>query len=421
MKLFTKSMKLDVTKNQTLYLQGGKVLDVQTGNYINDAVVIVENGIIKSIGAAASVKIPAHAQIINVKGKTIVPGVWDMHSHFEQAEWGPAYLAAGVTTVRDCGNEFVYINAIKKAIDSHQGVGPLILKAGIIDGPGNMGLGIVRASTVEEAEKAVQMYKDNGFVQIKIYSSVQPAIVKAITTAAHRVGLSVTGHVPEDMSTVAGIDSGMDQINHIQYVYAMMKKNKDQSINIKDSANVAAIDFLKSHHTVIDPTIGVFEMVFRSVKDDILQMEPNYYSLPLPLQSLFSNMGMPPAQAKAYQPMYKAMQDLVKTLHDNGIPIVAGTDMGFPGYSVARELELYVQAGLTPLEALQTATIAPAQVMHLDAHSGSITTGKQADLLILDADPLTDIRNIRKVFMVIKEGQVYDPKQLHTMVGFSKQ
>jgi len=105
-------------------------------------------------------------------------------------------------------------------------------------------------------------------------------------------------------------------------------------------------------------------------------------------------------------------------LHDNGITVVAGTDMGFPGYSLPRELELYVQAGLTPMQAIQTATITAAQVMNMDKTMGSIKTGKQADLLILDANPLTEIRNVRKVFMVIKEGQQYDPHVLHKMVGF---
>lgn len=420
MKLFTQSMKMEVTKHNLLCLQGGKVLNIQDGSYLNDAEVLIEDGIIKQIGAAGTIKIPAAAKLINLKGKTIVPGLWDMHSHFQQPEWGPAYLAAGVTTVRDCGNEFAYINAIKKAIDSRQGVGPLILKAGIIDGSGPMGLGVVRAATAEEAVKAVDMYKNNGFAQIKIYSSVEPAIVRAITSEAHRVGLTVTGHIPEEMTTFAGIDSGMDQVNHIQYVYAMMKRNKDRSIDLKDSANVAALAFLKAHHTVIDPTIGVFEMVLRSVKEDILEMEPNFKTLPVPLQALFANMGMPEEQAKTFHPMFKAMQDLVKVLHDNGITIVAGTDMGFPGYSLARELELYVMSGLTPLQALQTATITPAQVMKMADRSGSVEAGKQADLLIVNDDPLTNIRNIRNVFMVIKEGQVYDPEALHKMVGFGK-
>jgi imidazolonepropionase-like amidohydrolase len=322
--------------------------------------------------------------------------------------------------VRDCGNEFGYINAIKEAIDAQKGIGPRILKAGIIDGPGAMGLGIVRAATKAEAISAVDMYKDNGFAQIKIYSSVTPAIVKVIAAEAHRLGLTVTGHIPQGMTLQQGVDSGMDQVNHMQYVYAVMKKNKDKSIDLEDSANVAVLNYLVKHKVVIDPTLGVYEMIFRSVKNDILLMEPAYYTLPVPLQALFTNMGMPPDQALGFKPRMQSMMNLVKVLHDKGVPVVAGTDMGFPGYSLHRELELYVAAGLTPLEAIQAATIVPARVMNRDQQTGSIKTGKQADLVIIDGDPLQQIRNIRKVWMVIKEGRQYDPVALHRLVGFKQ-
>lgn len=420
MKLFTASMKEKSSVKPVLAIIGGNVVDVENDQPISNSVILVENGVIKKIGKVGSIPIPANAIVIHAEGKTILPGLWDMHAHFQQAEWGPAYLASGVTTVRDCGNEFGYINAIKSAIDSRKGIGPNILKAGIIDGPGQMGLGIVRATTKAEAIKAVKMYKDNGFVQIKIYSSITPAIVKVIADEAHRLGLSVTGHIPNGMGLLQGLDSGMDQVNHMQYVYAAMKKNADKSIDLQDPANMAVLNYLHDHKIVIDPTMGVFEMIFRSVKDDILKMEPAYYTLPVPLQSLFSNMGMPEAEAIKYKPLMQSMMNLVKALHDKGVTIVAGTDMGFPGYSVFRELELYVDAGLSPMEAIQTATIVPAQVMKLGNKSGSIKAGKQADLVIIDGDPLQNIRNIRKVWMVIKEGRQYDPVALHKMVGFSK-
>lgn len=418
MKLFSSSMKMNEAKNKILAIVGGNVIDVEEKENISNAVIIIENGIITKLGTAANTKIPANATVIHAEGKTILPGLWDMHAHFQQAEWGPSYLAAGVTTVRDCGNEYDYINAIKEAIDSHKGIGPLILKAGIIDGSGPRGLGIVRANTKEEAVTVVNMYKNNGFAQIKIYSSVKPDIVKAICDEAHRLNLTVTGHIPQNMSTQAGIDSGMDMINHMQGVYAMMKKNKDGSVDMLDATSIDALAYLKAHHTVVDPTIGVYEMTYRPVNEDIKIMEPNYFNLPLPLQQLFTTMGLPADAAKKYLPMYESMKTLVKTLYDNGITVVAGTDMGFPGYSVPRELELYVQAGLTPMQAIQAATITPALVMQMDKTTGSIKAGKKADLIILDANPFSEIRNIRKVHTVIKEGQEYNPHILHKMVGF---
>ena len=114
------------------------------------------------------------------------------------------------------------------------------------------------------------------------------------------------------------------------------------------------------------------------------------------------------------------MKHLVKVLYDQGTPIVAGTDMGIPGYSLDRELELYVEAGLTPAEALQTATIIPARVMKIDNTYGSIAEGKQADIILVNGDPLTTIRDIRKVTTVIKKGKIYDPVKLHQLVGFKQ-
>jgi imidazolonepropionase-like amidohydrolase len=358
--------------------------------------------------------------MIDAKGKTILPGLWDMHAHFEQTEWGPAYLAAGVTTVRDCGNELGFIDAIQRAIDSGKGIGPKILMAGIIDGKGPMALGIIQADTKEEAIKAVDTYKARGFDQIKIYSSMKPAIVKAVCDEAHKLGLTVTGHIPNGMTLKAGVDSGMNMVNHMQYVYSMMKRNKDRSVNFEDSISIAGIKFLVDRKVVIDPTIGVYDMAYRNVKDDITQMEPAFYTLPLPLQIQFKNTGEDSATAARFKPLLQSLKQLVKRLYDAGVPIMAGTDMGFPGFSVDRELEIYVAAGLTPAQALKTATITPAQVMGLDKKTGSIAIGKNADIIIVDGNPLTNISDIRNVKVVIKAGKVYSPTVLHKMVGFSR-
>lgn len=403
----------------TLAVVGGRMVDVATGGTTDDAVILIRNGKILRAGSKTAVVVPAGARIVHAEGKTILPGLWDMHAHFEQAEWGPAYLAAGVTTVRDCGNEFNYINAVKRAIDEGHGVGPHILKAGVIDGPGPLGLGIIRASNPREAVAAVRRYKDSGFVQIKIYSSVQPAVVKAICDEAHRLGLTVTGHIPDGMNLEQGVDSGMDMVNHVQYVVPILAVKKNKLVDWNDPKTAAGLDFIKEHGTVIDPTLGVFEMVLRSVKDTITNMEPAFYSLPGPLQVLFRTMGMPPAMAQQYKPRFEDMEKTVKALYDRGVPIVAGTDMGFPGWSVDRELELYVESGLTPLQAIRTATIVPALVMKEAAVSGSLMPGRDADLIIVEGDPLHRIRDIRNVRVVIKGGRVYDPVALHRLAGFT--
>jgi hypothetical protein len=396
------------------------VIDVVNGKASDGATVLIEKGIIKNVGN--NINIPPDAFVIDAKGKTVLPGLFDMHAHFEQAEWGPAYLAAGVTTVRDCGNEFNYINAVKNAIDNGSGIGPHILKAGIIDGKGPYALGIIQADTKEEAIAEVDRYKQNGFVQIKIYSSVKPEIVKAICEEAHTQGLTVTGHIPEGMNLIQGVDSGMDMVNHIEYVYSVLKGDKKKfSVNFDDSSNRAVFDFIQSHHVVIDPTLGVYELATRSLNDSITGIEPNFKTLPAPLQVILKNTGMSKAEYDAFgKKLLDILKLTFKKLYDAGVPMVAGTDMGFPGYSLDRELELYVDCGITPIQAIQLATISPARVMKIDNDFGSIEPNKKADIIIVDGNPLQTIRDIRNVDVVIKDGNVYDPKQLHVIAGFQQ-
>jgi imidazolonepropionase-like amidohydrolase len=169
---------------------------------------------------------------------------------------------------------------------------------------------------------------------------------------------------------------------------------------------------------VIDPTLGVYELGVRYVKDDMTKIEPAFHTLPLPLQTQFNTTGVDSATAAAYKPVLKNMGVLVKKLYDAGVPVVAGTDMGLPGFSVIRELELYVEGGLTAAEALKTATLVPARVMGMAQQTGSIATGKNADLILIQGDPFADVGNLRHLQTVIKGGKVYDPVALHKLVGF---
>jgi hypothetical protein len=283
-----------------------------------------------------------------------------------------------------------------------------------------MAAGIIQASTKEEAIAAVKRYQEAGFVQMKIYSSVKPDIVKVICDEAHRLGLTVTGHIPRGMTLQQGVDSGMDMINHIQYVFRMMKVDTlNYTIDFNDSSSRAALAYIKSHNVVIDPTLVVYELSGRALSDNIREIEPAFSTLPLPLQTLFQHTGVSDsADIVFYKAFLKGNQQIVKHLSDLGVPLVAGTDMGLPGYSLYRELELYVTAGLTPLQAIRAATIVPATVMKLDQQTGSLEAGKDADLILIDGNPLDDIKAIRKVTLVMKNGRVYGPSTMHKLAGF---
>src|SRR5579859_2416704 len=204
-------------------LVGATLVDGTGRAAIADSVVLVKDGRIVKAGARNEVEIPKNAQLIDARGKTILPGLWDMHAHFEQVEWGPVYLAAGVTTVRDCGNELEFITAVRDAIAQRRGLGPRILAAGIVDGSGELALGVQRVDTSEQARMWTDRYHAAGFQQMKIYSSVKLEEVKAVAAEAHRLGMTVTGHVPDGLNAYQAIEAGQDQINHLHYIADIMK------------------------------------------------------------------------------------------------------------------------------------------------------------------------------------------------------
>ena len=210
------------SRSETLAIVGGTLIDGTGKDPVPDSVVVIEKGQIVAAGPRKEVKIPRGATKIDARGKTILPGLWDMHAHFEQVEWGPIYLAAGATTVRDCGNEFEFITAVRDAIAQGRGLGPRLLLAGVVDGTGPLALGVERVDTPEQAKMWTDKYHAAGFQQMKIYSSVKLEELKVITEEAHRLGMTVTGHVPEGLTAYQVIDAGQDQINHIEYIADIM-------------------------------------------------------------------------------------------------------------------------------------------------------------------------------------------------------
>lgn len=417
----------------TLALVGGTLIDGTGAAPVKDSSVVIQNGKILFAGPRSKVVLPKNAQVLDVSGKTVVPGLWDMHAHFEQVEWGSVYLAAGVTTVRDCGNEFEFITAVREAINSGRGVGPRLLLAGIVDGSGPIALGVARVDTPEQAREWVHRYHDAGFNQIKIYSSVKRESLEVVTAEAHKLGMTVTGHIPEGITGFEGVNAGMDQINHITYIVRMMAPEIPGGRGAVDPAETLkalrdfdpdseksrkAIQFLKSHGTVVDPTLAVYEMFQRTGRKPLGSFEPGVAKVAPALSIQLRNAGPGPARADLGEGRFAAELKAVSALHQAGVPIVVGTDQTVPGHSVHREMELYVEAGFTPMEALQAATLVPAKVMGLEEEAGTIGPGKRADLVILRGNPLDNISNIRRTETVIQGGVVYDCAALWRSVGF---
>src|SRR5579883_2595714 len=398
---------------------GAKLIDATGAAPVDDSVVLIRDGRIADAGPRAKVRIPAGAHIVDGKGKTLLPGLWEMHIHFSGVEFGPALLAAGITSARDCGGEFDYLVAQRDAVEKHGAPGPRLLLAGLVDSGGIKAFGHVTAETPEEGRAVVQRYHAAGFQQIKLYTFLTPEVIKAICDEAHRLGMTVTGHVPQVFNAFQGVEDGMDQINHLNYVTTVMRGQGGGRgpIDANSEAARKAIQFFKDHGTVVDPTAGWGEMAGHSREVDVASFEPGILKAPFVLDSKFRGMG---GNTTADQMKTRTAQTVaaIGALHQAGVTIVPGSDTGLVGYGLLRELELYVQAGMTPMEAIQCATIVSARAMKLDRDSGTVESGKRADLILVDGDPLANIGDLRRVSTVIANGRIYELAKLWQSVGF---
>jgi imidazolonepropionase-like amidohydrolase len=426
---FARSVSLDAP--ETFAVAGATLVDGTGRAPVADSVVVVRGDRIVAAGPRSAAKIPKGARVVDARGKWLMPGLWDMHAHFEQVEWGPIYLAAGVTTVRDCGNELEFITAVRDAVDAGRGLGPRLLLAGFVDSDSPMAIGVVRINSAADVAPVVARYKRAGFRQIKIYQSVKPELVPLVAAEAHKQGLTVTGHVPSGMTATQCVAAGMDQINHLHFVMseiAPMAKIRGMA-PAEAAKEVRAIDFgspearrvikaLVDRRTVVDPTVALSEWLGHPRSVPFSTFEPGAAKVPQALAGPFNGTGVPDERAELTSALLDKMLELIGVLHRAGVPIVAGTDQTVPGHSLHREIELYVRAGMTPLEAIQSATIVPARAMGLEKESGTIEAGKVADMLLLDADPLADVANTRRIHRVVARGRVYDPAPLWRAAGF---
>ena len=418
------------SRASTLAIVGGTLIDGTGAAPIPDAVVVIHNGRIVAVGPRSKVKIPKHANVVDARGKTILPGLWDMHAHFEQVEWGPIYLAAGVTTVRDCGNEFEFITAVRDAIAQGRGLGPRLLLAGVVDGSSTYTIGVERVDTPAQARDWTDRYHAAGFQQMKIYSSVKLEELNAVADEAHRLGMTVTGHIPEGLNAYQAIEAGQDQINHIGYIADIMKAPLPEGASrldrYKAGANIdlespeakRALAFLKEHHTVVDPTIALMEFFTATTAKPPASFEPGVNKVAPELAQQLADVAPPTDRSEIGEKVYEKELEIVGALHRAGIPVVAGTDQTVPGHSLHREIELYVQAGFTPMEAIQAATIVPARAMGIEKESGTVEKGKRGDLILVNGNPLDDIHKIRNVEDVITNGTMFHTAELWQSVGF---
>jgi len=315
-------------------------------------------------------------------------------------------------------------------------VAPDVVTAGFIEGESPMSArnGFV-IKDLAEAKKAVDWYATHGYPQIKIYNSFPKAVLRDTIAYAHSKGLRVSGHVPVFLRAQDVVDQGYDEIQHInQVLLNFFVDDKTDTRTLQrfylPAEKTAGLDFdskpvqdfislLAEKQIVVDPTVATFDFLRQRAGDMSQAFAAIADHLPPDIQRglRVAEFNIPDdATAERYNKSYEKMVEFVGRMYKAGVPIVAGTD-GFAGFTLQRELELYVQAGMTPLQVLQIATWNGAKYSRVLDDRGSITPGKRADLILVDGDPTTNISDIRKIALVLNGGEAYYPSEIYEALG----
>jgi imidazolonepropionase-like amidohydrolase len=383
--------------------------------------------------------VPPDTEVIDAAGRFLMPGLWDVHQHFAGVD-GLFDLVAGVTSARDMANDNLPLMARVARFDAGTELGPRVVRAGIVEGTGPLaGPTDVRIETRAQAQAAVDWYAGHGYAQIKIYSSFPPELVRPVADMAHARGLRVSGHVPAFMRAQQFIEDGADEIQHLNFIvlnfYPDVKdtRGKDrytitadkvQELDLESPAFADFLALLQRRHTVLDPTLAILEDLYSgapgSCAHSLCAMMQRFP--PVTRRRLLSGaVAVPPGKEAVYAQALPALLRLLKALHDGGVTLMPGTD-AFAGYTLQRELELYVQAGIPAAEVLRMATLTPAQVLGAVGpdQRGFVAPGRLADMVLVEGDPTRHIGDIRHVWRTIKGGQVYDPAALEQAMGMSR-
>ena len=375
---------------------------------------------------------------IDGTGRTLLPGLFDMHAHEDTAN-AILQIAGGVTTSRDMGNNNERLAQISADIEAGETIGPRIIPCGFIEGDSPFSAsGGFRVKSLQEAEDAVDWYAQHGYHQIKIYNSFHPEWVEATAAYAHERSMRVSGHIPAFMTAEQAVRAGYDEIQHINQVMLnffvgpkddtrtlarfYLIADKAYGLDLSSPRVLDFVELLKSRGTTIDTTLATFEGMFVQKQGEL---NPSYAAIaahaPVAVQRQWhrNSMNVTDRNVATYRASYAKLVELTGQLYRAGVPLEAGTDE-IAGFTLHRELELYIQAGLTPAQALQIATWNGAKYTGTLDQAGSIEPRKRADLILVDGDPTHDISDIRKVSLVMKEGVVYFPAELYEAIGIEK-
>jgi len=407
------------------------VVDVENGVLLEDRFVLVRDGTIEAVTPERPET--GDTLLIDGRGRTLIPGLWDMHGHFSMED-GLINIAGGITSVRDLGSTPERMEELQAKFDSGEVIGPTTYAGAMIDGLSPY-TSRNPAATLDEALALVDRFANEGYIQIKLYSSIHPDWVPAIAERTHERGLRLSGHVPAFMSAEQAVNAGYDEIQHINMVFlnflAGDREDTRQQIRFNlygsdggkldlNSPEVEAfIELLKVHGTVIDPTAAIFQSMMTHLPgqpDPTFAVVAEHLPLSVRRKLYIPSFEIGEARIDDWATTADRQGEMVKKLYDEGIQLVAGSD-DMPAFTVHRELELYNDYGIPNSAVLRIATLDSARVLGVDEMTGSIEPGKAADLVLLDGNPLEEISAVRRGVLVMKGGTLYRPEDLYRAAG----
>src|SRR4051794_1572474 len=437
---------------KSLAVTGVTVIDATGAPARPDMTVVVTSDRITAIGKPGEVGMPEGARVVDGKGKYLIPGLWDMHVHTVGPSFLPLYLANGVTGVRDMhALDPDAIFGLRRQVQEGKQPGPRVVAAGpLVDGPNPFVPGSLVAADAAEGREAVRKLKKMGADFVKVYTKLPREAYLAIADEAKKQGLPFAGHLLESVSAAESSDLGQKSIEHLTGVELACSDREDELRReavaaLAEADNQAAWELLGRigvraagsfsekkaralyarfvrNGTWQVPTLTVLRSLV-SLDDPKFIANPRVKYMPPSFRSYWSLMKLSPETVAGLKRRHKQATGLVRAMHQAGVPFLAGTDTPgvpyvFPGFSLHDELALLVaEGGFTPLEALQAATRDPARFLGREKDLGTVERGKLADLVLLDADPLADIRNTTRIAAVVADGRLLPRDRLDRMLA----
>jgi imidazolonepropionase-like amidohydrolase len=411
-----------------------RLFDPKTSALTQPVAVLVQGKVIAAVEPLDSPVTPGETTIDGAGG-TLIAGMYEMHAHLGQSD-ALLDVAAGITTVRDMGNDNAVLDKLIEQIDSGTIAGPHVIRSGFIEGksPFSANNGIL-VDSEEKAVEAVRWYGARNYWQIKSYNSMNPAWVPAMAKEAHLLGMRLAGHIPAFSTADDMILAGYDEITHINQfslgwviqpgedtrtLFRLTALKRLPGLDLQSPKVQHTINMMVERKIAIDPTLGIHEQLTQRRDGQVPPGAVDYIDhMPIgfrrdSMKALADTSA--PGDDQAYRQAFDKMVAVVRMLHDRGVFIVFGTDTG-GSFTYHRELELYQLAGMTPAEILKRATFDSAHYVGQDQRMGSIEKGKLADFFLIPGDPLKNLKAIKTISMVAKDGTFYYPSEVYPKFG----